>query len=144
MAEQRGAGTGRREFGRIVVASLADSARTQLEEHRARGRRLRARRAERRLAELERQLDLLDRGLPVLPTAWWARRGALAAIAGIWLATVGILVAAVAANGPSGVLVSVIDVVMLLATLLWFCVAIARRPRRSPPDEGSPHPHEQR
>jgi hypothetical protein len=143
MAGRREAGSGRREFGRIVIASLADSVRAQVEEHQARGRRLRARRAERRLAELERQLDLLDRGLPVLPTVWWARRGALAVIAALWLASVGALIAAVAARGPSGALVGTTDVLMLLATLLWFSVAVARR-RRSPPDEGSPSPREER
>ena len=63
--------------------------------------------------------------------------GALAAAVGVLLATVGVLVAAVAIHGPSGVVVGVADAAMLVATLVWFSIAVARRA----PREGVPRPH---
>jgi hypothetical protein len=51
-AEGRSGG-GRRALGRVVLVSLADRTRAELEERRARGQRLRAQRALRRLEELE-------------------------------------------------------------------------------------------
>ena len=140
MAAEGRSGSGRRALGRVVLVSLADRARAELNERRARGQRLRAHRALRRLEELERALDRFDRGDPPLPTPWYLRRGAAAVAVAFLLATVGLLAAAVVLNGPSGVLVGVMDIVMLLATLVWFGVAAARRPHR----EGVPgrHPNE--
>jgi len=140
---QRQSGSGRREFGRVVLSSLAATARAELDERRARGQRLRARRAMRRLEELEHQLALLDRGLPVLPAPWYARRSGLGAVVALWLASLAALVAAVGVWGPTGVVVGIADVAMLLATLAWFCVAVARR-RSPPPEEGSPTAEEGR
>jgi hypothetical protein len=55
----------------------------------------------------------------------------------------------VVAHGPSGVAVGVADSAMLLATLVWFGVAVARKAPREgaaspPPNEGSPVHHEGR
>lgn len=136
MRLDRQTGSGRREFGRLVLSSLAATARAELDERRARGQRLRARRTLHRLEELERQLERLDRGLPPLRAPWYARGGILAVVVTVWLGSLAALLAAVAVNGPSGVVVSVADAVMLLTTLAWFCVAVARR-RPPPPDEGS-------
>jgi hypothetical protein len=140
-AEGRSGG-GRRALGRVILVSLAERARAELDERRARGQRLRAHRALRRLEELERALDRFDRGAPPLPTPWYRRRGALAVAVAVLVAAAGALVSAVAVDGPSGAIVGVADGAMLLATLVWFVVAVARRPPREgalgpPPNEGS-------
>lgn len=149
MTAEGRSGGGRRVLGRVVLVSLADRARAELDERRARGQRLRAHRALRRLEELERALERFDRGDPPLQTPWYLRRGALAVAAVVLLATVGALVSAVVAHGPSGVVVGVADSAMLLATLVWFGVAVARKAPREgaaspPPNEGSPVHHEGR
>jgi Flp pilus assembly protein TadB len=137
----RKAGAGRREFGRVVLSSLAASARNELESRRERGQRLRARRAERRLAELEEALDRLEQGLAPARPQWYATGVALAlATAGVIAAGAG-LVAAVVVRGTSGPLVGALDVLMLVATLAWFSAAAghrARGVRRHPPNGGSP------
>jgi ribose/xylose/arabinose/galactoside ABC-type transport system permease subunit len=136
----RHAGAGRREFGRLVLASLADAARIELDTHRARGRRLRARRAERRLAELEEALERLESGAAPFRARWYARPGAEAATTLALLASLAALVTAVVTGGAHGVLVGVLDVAMLAATLAWFAAAVAgrsvRRRAASPPNEG--------
>jgi hypothetical protein len=122
--------------------SLAERARSELDERRARGQRLRAHRALRRLEELEQALERFDRGDPPLRKPWYLRRGAHALAAAALLVTVAALASAVWMHGPSGVVVGVADVVMLVAALVWFSVAAARRPPREgavvrPPNEGS-------
>ena len=135
-AEGRSGG-GRRALGRVVLVSLAERTRVELDERRARGQRLRAQRALHRLEELERALDRFDRGLAPLPTPWYRRRGALPAAVAALLAAVGTLGTLVAVHGPSGVIVGVADAAMLVATLVWFAIAVARRP----PREGVPGRH---
>ena len=142
MNPHRQTGGGRREFGRVALSSLAAGARAELAERRARGQRLRARRALRRLEELERALDALERGGPALPPPWYTGAGALAVTGLLWLASLGALALVVAARGPSGFLVGLVDVLMLVATIAWFSVAVTRRRLRSasptpPPIEGS-------
>jgi hypothetical protein len=142
VAAEGRSGGGRRALGRVVLVSLAERTRAELDERRARGQRLRAQRSLRRLEELERALDRFDRGLAPLPTPWYLRWGAYGAAIVALLATVGALVGLVAVHGPAGVLVGVADVAMLVATLVWFSIAIARRaPRegvaRRHPNEGS-------
>lgn len=139
----RHAGAGRRQFGRVVLASLVASAQADLDTQRARGRRLRTRRAERRLAQLEEALDRLERGAPPLRHAWYSQPGAEAATVVAFVGSVVALALAVALTGTDGAVVAVLDVVMLLATLAWFCVALNRRTRRRgaprhPSNEGSP------
>ena len=139
----RYAGAGRREFGRLVLASLAANARAERDTLRARGRRLRARRAERRLAELEEALDRLESGAPPRRHAWYAEPEAEAATAGVFLVSIAVLATVVAMRGTGGVLVGVLDVAMLLAALAWFWVAAGRRTRSRgaaapSPNEGSP------
>jgi len=142
VAPEGRSGGGRRALGRVVLVSLAERARTELDERRVRGQRLRAHRALRRLEELERALARFDHGDPPLPTPWYLQRGAVAVAATVLLATVAALAFAVVVHGPTGILVGVADVVMLVATLVWFTVAVARRPPREgaagpPPNEGS-------
>ena len=54
------------------------------------------------------------------------------------------LAVAVAANGTEGILVGILDVVMLIATVAWFLIAVARRGSdvvaRRPSFEGSTDP----
>ena len=142
MAAEGRSGGGRRALGRVFLVSLADRARAELNERRARGQRLRARRALRRLEELEQALERFDRGDPPLQPPWYLRRGALAVAVAVLLAPAVALASAVVVHGTSGVFVGVADLVMLAATLVWFGVAVARRPPREgasgrPPNEGS-------
>jgi hypothetical protein len=135
-------GGGRRALGRVVLVSLAERTRAELDERRARGQRLRAQRTLRRLEELERALDRFDRGLAPLPTPWYRRFGVYAAALVALLAAAGALLALTAINGPSGLIVAAVDVAMLAATLVWFSVAVARRAPRvgeagRPSNEGS-------
>jgi len=142
VAAEGRSGGGRRALGRVVLVSLAARTRAELDDRRARGQRFRAQRALHRLEELERALDRFDQGLEPLPTPWYLRWGAFAAaIAGLTLA-VGALVALVVVQGPKGLLVGVADIAMLVATLAWFAVAVARRAPREGgagrhPNEGS-------
>ena len=142
MAAEGRSGGGRRALGRVVLVSLAERTRVELDERRARGQRLRAQRALRRLEELERALDRFDRGLAPLPTPWYLRWGTYAAALVALLVAAGALLALTAIHGPSGVILACVDIAMLVATLVWFSVAIARRaPREGPagrhPNEGS-------
>lgn len=149
MAHEGRSGGGRRALGRVVLVSLAERTRAELDERRARGQRLRAQRTLHRLEELERALDRFDRGLAPLPTPWYLRFGAYVAALAVLLAAVVAVVFLVAIRGPEGVLVAVLDVAMLVATVVWFSIAVARRtPRegvaRPHPNEGSSGPVEGR
>jgi hypothetical protein len=149
VATEGRSGGGRRALGRVVLVSLAERARVELDERRRRGQRLRAQRTLRRLEELERALDRFDRGLAPLPTPWYRRFGVYAAALAALLVAAGALLALTALNGPSGLIVASVDVAMLGATLLWFSVAVARRAPREGvagrhPNEGSSGPVEGR
>ena len=142
MAAEGRSGGGRRALGRVVLVSLAERTRVELDERRARGQRLRAQRTLHRLEELERALDRFDRGLAPLATPWYLRWGAYAAAIVALLATLAALVSLVAIHGPTGILVGVLDVAMLVTMLLWFSIAVARRAPREGvtghhPNEGS-------
>src|SRR5262245_54134711 len=108
-------GGGRRALGRVVLVSLAERTRAELDERRSRGQRLRAQRTLRRLEELERALDRFDRGLAPLPTPWYLRWGAYAAALVALLVTAGGLLALTAIRGASGVVVACVDIAMLAA-----------------------------
>jgi hypothetical protein len=140
VATEGRSGGGRRALGRVVLVSLAERTRIELDERRARGQRLRAQRALRRLEELERALDRFDRGLAPLPTPWYLGWGAYAAAIVALIGASAGLIAIVAIHGSSGVIVAIADVAMLVATLVWFSIAVARRA----PREGvrGPHPNE--
>jgi hypothetical protein len=140
VAAEGRSGGGRRALGRVVLVSLAERARAELDERRARGQRLRAQRTLHRLEELERALDRFDRGLAPLPTPWYLRWGAYAATLAALVAAAGALASLLLIHGPTGVLVGIADVAMLAASLVWFVVAVARRA----PREGvaGPHPNE--
>ena len=132
----RHAGAGRREFRRVLLNSLVKAARGDLDERRKRGQRLRARRALRRLEELERQLEELELYGTPLPRPWYRTGTAEVATTTSCLVVLAALATAVAAHGAHGLLVGFLDVVMLLAAVVWFAVAVARRA----PDNGPGHP----
>jgi hypothetical protein len=136
----RHSGSGRREFRRVVLTSLLKSAQAELEERRTRGQHLRARRTLRRLEELEQQLAQLEALGAPLPRPWYAAASAEAATAVAGVVALAVLALLVAARGSEGVLVGAVDVLMLLATVTWFSVAVARHGRRRPSFEGSPGP----
>lgn len=136
----RHSGSGRREFRRVVLTSLVKSAQVELEERRKRGQRLRARRALRRLEELEQQLAQLEALGAPLPRPWYVAASAEIGTAVAGLIALVVLALLVAARGAEGVLVGALDVLMLLATVIWFFVAVARRGRRRPSFEGSTEP----
>lgn len=149
MAAEGRSGGGRRALGRVVLVSLADRTRAELEERRARGQRLRAQRALRRLEELELALDRFDRGLAPLPRPWYLGWGAYAGAILLLAAATGLLACSVTMNGASGLLVGIADGAMLVATLVWFSLAVARRTPTArvagrPPNEGSAAPDEGR
>jgi hypothetical protein len=142
VAAEGRSGGGRRALGRVVLVSLAERTRAELDDRRARGQRLRAQRTLRRLEELERALDRFDRGLAPLPTPWYLRFSAYATALVALVVAAGALLALTAIHGPSGVVLACVDVAMLAATLVWFSVAVARRAPREgatgrPPNEGS-------
>ena len=140
----RHSGAGRREFRRVVLTSLAKAARIDLDERRERGQRLRARRALRRLEELEQQLAQLDELGATLPRPWYLAPGAELAAGGVCVAVLALLAAVVAAHGTKGLVVGLVDVAMLVSTVAWFAVAVARRggetAGRRPSFEGSSDP----
>jgi hypothetical protein len=145
VASEGRSGGGRRALGRVVLVSLAERTRVELDERRARGQRMRAQRALRRLEELERALDRFDRGLAPLPTPWYVRWGAFAGASAAFVVCGAALAFLVVVHGPNGVLVGIADVAMLVATVVWFAIAIARRAPREGvtgphPNEGSPGP----
>jgi hypothetical protein len=81
--------------------------------------------------------------LAPLPRPWYLGWGAYAAAIGALVAILAGLACLVVIHGPDGVLVGVVDVAMLVATIVWFSIAIARRAPREgvpvrPPNEGSP------
>ena len=139
MAAEGRSGGGRRALGRVVLVSLAERTRAELDDRRARGQRLRAQRALHRLEELERALDRFDRGLAPLPTPWYLRWGAFAAALAGLIVAVGALASLVVVHGPRGLLVGVADIAMLVATLVWFTIAIARRAPREGGSGGHPN-----
>jgi amino acid transporter len=143
VAAEGRSGGGRRALGRVILVSLAEQTRAELGERRARGQRLRAQRALHRLEELERALDRFDRGLAPLATPWYLGWGAYAAAIVALLAALAALASLVAIHGPTGILVGVADAAMLVAALVWFSIAVARRGSREGvtghhPNEGSP------
>ena len=140
----RHSGAGRREFRRVVLTSLAKAARIDLDEREKRGQRLRARRALRRLEELERQLAQLEELGAPLPRPWYLAPGAELAAGGVCVAVLVLLAVVVAVHGTHGLLVGVVDVAMLVSTVGWFAITVARRgldaPDRRPSFEGSSDP----
>jgi hypothetical protein len=129
--------TARAEFRRTLLRSLIGTAEAEVELRRSRRQRVRARRAERRLDQLRRQLSALDDG-PRTERSRWARSPALGrAVSVLWLAGAVLLGAEIAVDGVHSTTVIVGDVVMLVLSLAWFLLAVARVPVSEPRSAGT-------
>jgi hypothetical protein len=132
---------GRAQFRRTILQSLIGSAEAEVELRRSRRQRLRARRAERRLDELRRELSALEEGYRRPLRHLWRRSAALGRTVGVlWLAGAVLLGAEIALDGVHSTTVIVGDVVMLMLSVVWFLLAVARVPVTEPRSaESAPH-----
>ena len=129
--------TGRAEFKRVLLDSLIASAVLELEVRRSRHQRLRARSAERRLDELRRERRELDTGRLTHRPWRWLRSAVLGYIvSALWLVGVALLGVQVALHGVHTHVSVAGDLAMLILSLLWFLLAVARVPLREPDVEG--------
>ena len=125
--------SGRTEFRRTILRSLIGTAEAEVELRRSRRQRIRARRAERRLDDLHRQLSALEPGYPRSTGNRWFRSATAGRIASVlWLAGAGLLAFEIAGDGVHSTKVIVGDAVMLVLSLVWFLLAVARVPVTEP------------
>jgi hypothetical protein len=125
--------SGRAEFRRTILRSLIGSAEAEVELRRSRRQRLRARWAERRLDELQQQLLALEHGYRRPARLRWARSTAASRIVGVvWIAGAAALGAEVVTDGVHSTTVIVGDCAMLVLSLVWFLLAVARVPVSTP------------
>ena len=127
----------RAEFRRVLVESQIGVTESELAARRSRHQRLRARRVERRLAELRALLHDLDGGERPERRSWLTSRAVGYAVSLLWLAGAVILGIELVRHGLHTVAATVGIVVMLVVSLLWFVLAVARVPisRSEPRDE---------
>jgi hypothetical protein len=131
-------------FRRLVLQSQIGLYEAELADLESRRHRLRARRAERRLVELRALLGDLD-GLERAPRrSRLGSRGLGYLVSAAWLVGAGGLGIELARHGLHTTTATVGNVVMLVVSLLWFALAVARlplsgaerpeqSPRREPP-----------
>jgi hypothetical protein len=132
--------SGRAEFRRTLLRSLIGSVETEVELRRSRRQRLRARRAERRLDDLRRQLTALEDGYRPDGVGWVRSATLGRVVSALWLVGAALLALEIAADGVNSTSVIAGDVVMLLLSLAWFLLAVARVPVSEPPaGESAPH-----
>ena len=132
----------RAQFRRTVLESLIGSAEAEVELRRSRRQRLRTRRAERRLDELRRELSSIDAGYLRPVGRRWRRSATLGRAVGfLWLLGAVLLGFEVAVDGVHSTTVIVGDVAMLVLSVVWFLLAIARLPI-SEPQSAETAPHE--
>jgi hypothetical protein len=132
---------GRAQFRRTVLQSLIGSAEAEVELRRSRRQRMRARRAERRLDELRRELSALEDGYRRPLGHRWRRSAMLGRTVGVlWLAGAVLLGLEVATGGVDSTTVIVGDVALLVLSVVWFLLAVARVPVSEPRSaESTPH-----
>jgi hypothetical protein len=132
---------GRAQFRRTILRSLIGSAEAEVELRRSRRQRLRARRAERRLDDLRRELSALEDGYRRPLGRRWRRSAGLGRAVGVlWLAGAVLLGFEVVIDGVHSTTVIVGDVAMLVLSVVWFLLAIARVPVSEPRSaESTPH-----
>jgi membrane-bound ClpP family serine protease len=133
--------SGRVEFRRTVLRSLIGSAEAEVELRRSRRQRLRTRRAERRLDQLNRRLSELENGYRPAAVRWVPSATLGRVVALLWLLGAALLAAEIAADGVHTTRVIVGDCAMLVLSVLWFLLAVARVPV-SEPRSGESAPHE--
>jgi hypothetical protein len=130
----------RAEFRRLVLESRIGVTQSELTARRSRHQRVRVRRIERRLAALRAQLADLE-GLPPARRSWLASSAVGYAVGAVWLVGAALLGVQLARHGletPTG---TIGIVVMLLVSLLWFVLAVARVPvSAAEPADETPRP----
>ncbi len=125
--------SGRAEFRRTILRSLIGTAEAEVELRRARRQRIRARRAERRLDELQRRLFALEGGHPKSVRSRWFRSPAAGRVVSVlWLVGAGLLASEIVVHGVHSTKVIVGDALMLVLSLAWFLLAVARVPISEP------------
>lgn len=128
---------GRYEFRRLLLDSRIAATASELELRRSQHQRLRARSAERRLDELRRQRLELDADRFTRRSRRWYRGAAVGAIVtGAWLVGAALLGVQISRHGVHTRLTVAGDLAMLVLSLLWFLLAVARVPLRTPEDGG--------
>ena len=127
---------GRAEFRRLLLDSLIASATSELELRRSRHQRLRARSAERRLGQLQRDRRALDADRLTRRSRGWLRAAATGyVVTALWIVGAVLLGAQIASRGVQTRLTIAGDVGMLVLSLLWFLLAVARVPVRTSEDD---------
>ena|SRR5439155_5855074 len=125
--------SGRTEFRRTILRSLIGTAEAEVELRRSQHQRIRARRAERRLDELQRQLSALESGYAKSAQNRWFRSAAAGRLVTVlWLVGAGLLAFEIVVDGVHSTQVIVGDAVMLVLSLVWFLLAVARVPVSEP------------
>jgi hypothetical protein len=132
---------GRAEFRRTILQSLIGTTEAEVELRRSRRQRLRARRAQRRLDDLREQLSALEHGYRRPVQHRWRRSAALGrAVGALWLVGAALLGLEVVVDGVHSTTVVVGDAAMLVLSVVWFLLAVARVPV-SEPRSGESAPH---
>jgi len=125
----------RGEFRRLVLESRIGVTESELAARRSRGQRLRARQVERRLAAL-RELQRVHAGGRPARRPWMSSRAVGYAASLVWLGGAALLGVELARHGLHTTAAVVGIVVMLLLSVLWFVLAVARVPLSAGPREG--------
>ena len=126
---------GRYEFRRLLLDSRIAATVSELELRQSQHQRLRARATERRLDELRRQRLELDGDRLIRGSHTWYRGAALGVIVtGAWFVGAALLGLQIARHGVHTRLTVAGDLAMLVLSLLWFLLAVARVPLRTPAD----------
>jgi len=125
--------SGRPEFGRVYLRSLIASTEERVELHRSKGHRLRRRLATRRLRKLlayENQRHLRVGTVESAPP-----RIAVAAVAVLLLAAV-LVLGVLQFRQAAALWVTIAELALIVLTLLWFFLAVARVPSEHAPPKG--------
>jgi hypothetical protein len=111
----------------MVLDSRIGVLESEVAARRSRGQRLRVRRVERRLESLRELRRRLDGERPSR-RAWMSSRGLGYAVTVVWLAGAALLGLELVRHGLDTAAAAAGIVVMLLVSVLWFVLAVARLP----------------
>jgi hypothetical protein len=123
------------EFRRLLLESRIGVTESELAARRSRGQRLRVRRVEHQLAALRELRRGLDGERPSRH-AWMSSRVGGYAVSAAWLVGAALLGVELARHGLHTFAAAAGIVVMLLLSVLWFALAVARVPVSAGPPEG--------
>jgi len=126
----------RAEFRRVLLESQIGMAEAELAARRSRRQRLRSRRVERRLVVLRTLLSDLEGRERVAGSSWLRSRSAGLVVSAVWLAGATLLGSEIVRHGLHSMTATVGDIAMLVVSLVWFALAVARVPlSRAPVEE---------